>query len=479
MAESDGVAPAPGAAFAAGGDDGSEPAGPELAYAPVSHAGERAPAPVPVPQAGPVDLPILPRPGHDYAIDFDPAGAEVTLEGRDLVFTFGDGGRTILKDFVGMAPEARLILPDGSLLSSGMVLAELRQLEATLEAAVSLETAAGPPSVSGGGTSDFADDFGPVAGLLSELSPDSDPRSGDAADEAAPVWNLGADARARLLLDGIADPATGLGAAAAGCVRAGETFSLAFEASFHDRRDGSETHSFLVRVPNAAWAGAGAGVTNLAAGNAFGVPAGDYLVLAADPLIDRATGIAAATVTLQAPHADGPGLVPAMLTVYAVSAEAAASSVASGEISVPIAVASGDTLLFGGDGGDELFGGTGDDLIVGQGGDDRLSGGAGADVFVMTPAGGHDAIGDFEATGAGATPHDVLDISALLTVDPAGWSADLFVDATASVGGAVVLVSPDGAVSPRPVATLSGIGVGDTLSVLLDHALGTVIVAVQ
>jgi VCBS repeat-containing protein len=101
-------------------------------------------------------------------------------------------------------------------------------------------------------------------------------------------------------------------------VDAGSKFGFGFSADFGDYTDGSEDHTILIKLPDSTWddTGSGPSPTVLAAGNSYGVPAGTYLIIDADPLIDPATGVATSSVLLKAP-ADATG--DETFTVYAVA----------------------------------------------------------------------------------------------------------------------------------------------------------------
>ncbi|MFZ5789216.1 MAG: DUF5801 repeats-in-toxin domain-containing protein, partial [Pseudomonadota bacterium] len=101
-------------------------------------------------------------------------------------------------------------------------------------------------------------------------------------------------------------------------VEAGQKFGLGFSATFGDFADGSEHHYFLVQLPDASWdAAGGPSPTVLGAGNSYGVPAGTYLIVDADPLINPATGAATGSVILQVPGGQSPGNVN--LPIYSVA----------------------------------------------------------------------------------------------------------------------------------------------------------------
>ena len=106
-------------------------------------------------------LPIEAKLGADLIVAFDPASADVSLVGQDLVFTFADGSQTILTNFAAAAADTNVVLPDGRVLTGGVIVAELT----VVEDALNFETAAGPLSSSGGG-SVYSDDMGSVIDML-------------------------------------------------------------------------------------------------------------------------------------------------------------------------------------------------------------------------------------------------------------------------------------------------------------------------
>ena len=113
-------------------------------------------------------LPIEAKAGADMVVAFDPATADVSLVGEDLVFTFADGSQTILTNFAAAALNANVVLPDGRVLAGGVIVAELSelsQLDEALEEALEFETAGGP-SVSSGGVTAYDDDMGNVIDML-------------------------------------------------------------------------------------------------------------------------------------------------------------------------------------------------------------------------------------------------------------------------------------------------------------------------
>ncbi len=98
----------------------------------------------------------------------------------------------------------------------------------------------------------------------------------------------------------------------------GSKFGFGFTADFGDHTDGSEDHTILIKLPSSAWddSSTSPAPTVLAAGNSYGVPAGTYLIVDADALINPATGVASGSVVLAAP-AGATG--DQTFTVYAVA----------------------------------------------------------------------------------------------------------------------------------------------------------------
>ena len=275
---------------------------------------------------------------------------------------------------------------------------------------------------------------------------------------------------------------------AARTVMAGDTFDISFQGKFSDFVDGSEIHTFFIRLPNAQWATGGMVVT-LGAGNAYGLSAGDYLMVDADPLIDPATGIAKGSVSLQAPDDGTTGYFSYDLKVYSVAQEinevdsggfeSAANNVAVAEVTVDLTVLSGDLVLLGPAADNTLDGGAGDDLLVGGSGDDVLSGGGGSDVFVFRAGEtGADTITDFDVASDANPDNDILDVSDLLTVDPSNYAISELITITETGAGAVVSVDADGAGGASVIATLQGVSAGDMVSVLLDANDGAIAVTV-
>ena len=85
------------------------------------------------PSGDQVALPIEAKLGADMVVAFDPAAADVSLDGQDLVFTFANGSQTILTNFAAAAADANVVLPDGRVLAGGVLIAELSQVQEALE----------------------------------------------------------------------------------------------------------------------------------------------------------------------------------------------------------------------------------------------------------------------------------------------------------------------------------------------------------
>lgn len=102
--------------------------------------GDRPRVDLPRPPDGQSELVIQAQPGADLVVQFDPASANLSLEGADLVFQFEDGTRTVLQGFAAADPQPNILLPDGTILAGGIVVAELVGAADVLN----LETAAGP-----------------------------------------------------------------------------------------------------------------------------------------------------------------------------------------------------------------------------------------------------------------------------------------------------------------------------------------------
>jgi VCBS repeat-containing protein len=233
-------------------------------------------------------------------------------------------------------------------------------------------------------------------------------------------------------------------------LEAGKTFTYQLSANFGSDNLVEEIHYFLVHLPDAALADGlevpggqlNASMVTLGAVNNYGLPAGEYVRIDADTLMD-VSGTAEASLSLQAP------LTPDSFTlaVYAVEEDTrtdldaltnfAVTPASTDQTFLPtfevevsgthvdgledaiisgsdtadnisgnggddvIFAGAGDDILSGGNGADKLhggdgadtlhggsendalIGGAGDDLLIGGSGDDNLLGGAGIDIFAL------------------------------------------------------------------------------------------------
>lgn len=254
-----------------------------------------------------------------------------------------------------------------------------------------------------------------------------------------------------------------------GTVLAGDQFALSFQVQFGDFSDASESHYFLVNLPESALAAGlavnDATIITLGADNAYDVPAGEYAVVDADTSMTDA-GIASGSLQMDAP------IAPDALNfdVYAVALESnlsgeelqyadnvvGVSAVDSSALNITYDVVTdasdyqdssagtailggdsdntisgnegadviygggGDDVLQGDEGNDTLYGGEGDDTLSGGPGQDSMTGGAGGDIFKYTlddlDDTGPDVIHDF------TVGQDVLNLDQLLSdagLDPA------------------------------------------------------------
>lgn len=182
-----------------------------------------------------------------------------------------------------------------------------------------------------------------------------------------------------------------------GTVLAGDTFTLSFQGQFGDFADASESHYFLVNIPESAIA-AGLAVSNadiidLSVGNPYDVPAGSYAVVDADAAMD-ASGAASGSLQMEAPIAPD----PLGFDVYAVALESELSGSelqyadnvvsvanldpASVQITYDVVTDAADyddgsagSVILGGDSANDISGGGGADTIYGGGDNDTVSGG--------------------------------------------------------------------------------------------------------
>jgi Ca2+-binding RTX toxin-like protein len=170
-------------------------------------------------------------------------------------------------------------------------------------------------------------------------------------------------------------------------VKAGSQFGLNIKGSFGDYLDGSESHYFLVKVPSSAWLLAGGVIVT----DPNGVPAGTYIQVDANGLIDTDTGIANTSLILKAPENVNPDFVNIDFEIYAVAEETSTGDIELTDVDnlevtdasiASIQVVSGDQVLLGTSNVDNLTGGSGDDLLVGYGDGDILVGGSGNDLLI-------------------------------------------------------------------------------------------------
>ena len=102
--------------------------------------------------------------GQTYVIDFDPAAAQVSVEGDNLVMTFADGGRIVIQGLGSLTtePGAPTFSIAGTEIEAGTLFGQAIALsggEADPEAAATLEVAAGTETIPSGGVG--LDDSGP------------------------------------------------------------------------------------------------------------------------------------------------------------------------------------------------------------------------------------------------------------------------------------------------------------------------------
>ncbi len=153
-----------------GSPDGAEAAGAiqlAQAAAPGVAAAGRTRVAVDAPPQGTSELAIEVAAGEDFVVEFDPAAAEVTLEDANLVFTFADGARTVLVGFAAVVPPPSLILPDGTVVAGGIIVAQVGLAAEVL----SLEAAAGPGGLLGGGNNVYDDFLGDEIPMLVPQGP--------------------------------------------------------------------------------------------------------------------------------------------------------------------------------------------------------------------------------------------------------------------------------------------------------------------
>jgi hypothetical protein len=129
--------------------------------------------------------------------------------------------------------------------------------------------------------------------------------------------------------------------------------TLDLSGHFGDYLDSSEDHYFLVRVPEEWSAPQGATVVSLDGDDVPGVPAGDYIRVDADDLIDPSSGEASTSVSLLPPaEIDGTTQIP----VYAVAAELVApGDTGNAELTFANNVAAGQVTFHVPSGGEDSF----------------------------------------------------------------------------------------------------------------------------
>ena len=147
-------------------------AGPSLASSVTPPPIIRIPADYPLPDPGARVIVPVPAGGHIHfdLKAFDPADAQVSLEGADLVLRMENGGELILEGFFASDdPQAAIVIGDMPAISAGVF---LTQLVVQDDPVSTLETAAGGPLAAGGG--EFFGLVQVVSWLLDRLDPVSD-----------------------------------------------------------------------------------------------------------------------------------------------------------------------------------------------------------------------------------------------------------------------------------------------------------------
>ena len=138
---------------------------------------------------------------------------------------------------------------------------------------------------------------------------------------------------------------------------------------------------------------------------------------------------------------------------------------------------------------------SGNDVLSGMGGNDRLEGffgadtligGTGSDTFIFDEASAIDTqlpaplldhVTDYNQGDGGsynAAEGDQIDVSGIISVDPAGQPAGTFVRAVAEGTGATLQVDADGAGGAGwlTIAYLDGLTVGESVNVILEPSMG-------
>ncbi len=255
----------------------------------------------------------------------------------------------------------------------------------------------------------------------------------------------------------------------------GTNFGLKLSATFGDYLDGSEKHFFLVKVPDASWASTGSTVVN----NPDGVPAGIYVKINADGLINPTTGVANVDVTLKAPGSSTAGYQAVSFPVHAVAQEVNETTPKTGELAsnnisvtntvVDVDIATGNKILIGNSYTNTLSGGSGHDVLIGAGGNDILTGGGGNDVFVFrSTSEGIDTITDYKNNSG---EKDVLNIADILEGTGAAQN-NIANFVKVNAGNGSVTVDPTGHGGGTQIAKLNGISAGNEVKLIVDH-LGT------
>jgi len=109
--------------------------------------------------------------GQRYIINFDPALAQVQVDGDDLVLVFANGGRIVIQDLGTLAggPGEPVFDIAGNEVPGGTLFGQAVALggeEGGPQGLPTLETAAGETVPTSGGVGDYSDDFGQDIGLL-------------------------------------------------------------------------------------------------------------------------------------------------------------------------------------------------------------------------------------------------------------------------------------------------------------------------
>lgn len=129
--------------------------------------------------------------------------------------------------------------------------------------------------------------------------------------------------------------------------------------------------------------------------------------------------------------------------------------------------AAGNDMAIGTGGADVIDAGLGDDFILGLEGADTLTGGGGADTFVLANFDATDLITDFNVTD------DLLDLQALLDASFSDANQADYISAIADGENTIISIDFDGTgvgSSFVEVATLQGVGLGETINIIIDDA---------